>query len=72
MSITARRLSDIGVSPVITCIFTRLFYMIISGWNQCMHMFIDFFFTGLLIGAARTEQPVASKSFIISFAVLTA
>lgn len=41
---TFYRLLDIGVSPVISCIFTRLFYMIISRWNQFTHMFIDFFF----------------------------
>lgn len=42
---TRCRLSDIGVSPVISCIFTTLFYMIISRWNQFTHMFIDIFFS---------------------------
>lgn len=31
--------------PVISCIFTTLFYMIISRWNQFTHMLIDIFFS---------------------------
>lgn len=64
MSMTWCRLSDIGVSPVISCIFTTLFYMIISRWNQFTHMFIDIFFfllTNPSIVAAPTMRPSCRK-----------
>lgn len=62
------------MSPVISCIFTTLFYMIISRWNQFTHMFIDIFFfllTNPSIVAAATLRK-ASLPNLLCFTNVTA